>query len=130
MKSHNAPSTATFSKAGTRKIFHWNSARTLVLLGALAAQIPILAQQDTTPPVLTGFTFTPMAVNTTTGPATVTVTAQVTDDLSGVMRVIPTFISPSQKQIIMPPSLSLALTSGTDLNGTWTGTVSFPAFSE
>ena len=38
---------------------------------------------DTTPPQLAGFSFTPTSVDTSSGSATITVTAHVTDDLSG-----------------------------------------------
>jgi hypothetical protein len=54
-----------------------NSVKTLflLLLAAIAA-LPAFAQ-DTQPPVLTSFTFSPMAVNTTTTSATVNLTAQI-----------------------------------------------------
>ncbi len=101
------------------------SVRLLALLAVIAA-IPAAAQ-DTTPPVLTGFTYSPMAVNTTTSAATVNVTAQVTDDLSGVGYVTMLFISPSRQYA---QNAYMYLSSGSDLDGTWTGTVTIPAYSE
>jgi hypothetical protein len=101
------------------------SALFLAALPVMAA-IPALAQ-DTTPPVVTGFTFSPMAVNTTTSPATVTVTEQITDNLSGVATAEADFISPSGNQ---QANYGLSLISGTDLNGTWQGQVIVPAYSE
>ena len=84
--------------------------------------------QDVTPPVLTGFTFRPMAVNTTTNPATITVTMQITDDLSGVyVGGAATFFSPSRNQ---NNNCQGSLISGTDLNGTWQCQMTIPAYSE
>jgi hypothetical protein len=103
------------------------SARTLLLLSlAVAAALPALGQ-DTQPPVLVSFTFSPTAVNTTTNSATVNVTAQVTDNLSGVQEVFTYFNSPSGNQYARA---NLSLSSGNDLNGTWTGTATIQAFSE
>ena len=56
---------------------------TLLSLVAVVATFPALAQ-DTQPPVLTSFSFAPTSVNTTNSSATVTGTAQITDNLSGV----------------------------------------------
>jgi hypothetical protein len=89
--------------------------------------LQVTSIQDTTPPVLTGFTFSPTAVNTTTNPATVSVTAQITDDLSGVREAYLGFNSPSGSQNV---TVFLSLSSGTDLNGTWTGIGTFPVGSE
>ena len=90
---------------------------------------PLSAQtQDATPPVLTGFTFSPMSVNTTTSSAVVNLMAQATDNLSGVALVNVVFVSPSGKYSIS--SGNLGRTGGTSLNGTWTNPVTIPAFSE
>ena len=107
----------------------WGSPRTLFLvLLAAVATIPALAQQDKTPPVLTGFTFSPMAVNTTTRTATVTVTMQITDDLSGVGYGGVVFISPSGNQ--MASANCYVLTSGTHLDGMWQCQTTLPIYSE
>ena len=101
---------------------------TLVLVAAFCCTVPpSWAQVDTTPPTLTGFTFSPMAVNTTTSPATVSLTAQVTDDISGVERVVVIFASPTGHS---GPGVNLISTLGSDLNGTWAGTATFPAHGE
>jgi hypothetical protein len=68
-----------------------------------------------------------MAINTTTSSATVALTSQVTDDLSGVSGAYMQFLSPSGDHTEFA---GMSLTSGTDLNGTWTGTATFPAYSE
>jgi hypothetical protein len=104
-----------------------NSVKTLFLFVlAIVAALPALGQ-DTQPPVLVSFTFSPTAVNTTTNSATVNVTAQVTDNLSGVQEVFTYFNSPSGTQYARA---NLSLSSGNDLNGTWTGTATIQAFSE
>jgi hypothetical protein len=97
----------------------------LLLLAAIAA-LPALAS-DTTPPVLTSFTFSPTAVNTTTSSATVTVTEQITDDLSGVQYANEIFRSPSGSQVA---GCTSSLISGTNLNGTWQCTANLAAYSE
>jgi len=102
-----------------------NSARALFLLAVIAA-VPAFAQ-DTQPPVLTSFTFSPMAVNTTTSSATVTVTAQITDNLSGVRYGDAYFVSPSGAQSV---GCDMGLVSGTDLTGTWQCSFTVPAYSE
>src|SRR5258708_4244297 len=110
---------------------HCNFARrsvkilSLLLLAAMAA-LPALAS-DTTPPVLTSFTFSPMSVNTTTTSASVTVTMQATDNLSGVGFTDLVFLSPSGAQAT---NCSGSLVSGTILNGTWQCTAIVQAFSE
>ena len=90
-------------------------------------QLQVTSNQDTTPPVLTGFTFSPTAVDTTTSSATVNVTAQVTDNFSGVNSVHMDFVSPSGAH---GAGGYLSLTSGNDLNGTWTGAVTLTAYTE
>jgi hypothetical protein len=107
--------------------FARNFTKTLFLLFlAVVAALPALAQ-DTQPPVLVSFTFSPTAVNTTTSSATVNVTAQVTDNLSGVNDAVMIFYSPSGDQ---SAAGYMSLTSGNDLNGTWTGTATIKAYSE
>ena len=93
----------------------------------LAAVLPLVAQQDTTPPTLTGFSFSPTQVDTTSTSATVNLTAQITDDLSGVQLGYVYFYSPSGQHIAFR---GLYLSSGTNLNGTYNGTATIPAFTE
>jgi hypothetical protein len=108
---------------GNTQVYYTSNLQSLGFPTALQ----ITSNQDTTPPVLTSFTFSPMAINTTTGPATVTVTAQITDNLSGVQYGYAQFTSPSGAQ---GQSAGFNLTSGTNLNGTWTGTATFPQYGE
>jgi hypothetical protein len=91
------------------------------LLLAFVAVAPALAQD----PSLTSFTFSPMAINTTTSSATVTVTAQATDALSGVSSVDMQFNSPGDQVA----SCGMSLVSGNNLNGTYQCTITFPEYS-
>jgi RHS repeat-associated protein len=105
-------------------------------LSSVSANTVITAQtSDTTPPQLVGLAFTPPTINVSSAPQVVTVTLQVTDDLSGA-DFSPSrgstleFISPSGNQIQILNASSLTLLSGTPLNGSWSGTMTFPQFSE
>src|SRR6266446_4952576 len=104
--------------------YHGYTAADLSALG-FPTQLQVTSNPDTQPPVLTSFTFSPMAINTTTSSATVTVTAQVTDNLSGVSSVDMQFNSPGN-QIV---SCGMNLISGTNLNGTYQCILTFPAYS-
>ena len=97
-----------------------------LLILAIMATLVALAQ-DNQPPVLTNFTFSPTAVNTTTSSAAVSVTAQVTDNLSGVAEVETEFLSPLGDQY---QRCGMSLSSGTNLNGTYQCTITIPAYSE
>lgn len=92
----------------------------LVLAPPCRAQI-----EDTTAPLLTGLSFSPTSINTSTEAATVTVTVTVTDDLSGATRAMIEFFSPSGQQY-SAASTNLNGTTGT----TGSMTVTFPRFSE
>jgi len=95
---------------------------------------------DTTPPVVTGLSFTPPVIDTSAGIQTVTVSLNVTDDIAGtdfasdtvgatILHGI-TFTSPSGGQTQIASTTSFHLTAGTPLNGTWIANVVFPRFSE
>ncbi len=77
--------------------------RLLSLAGLMACLFLIsrapLAAQDTSPPTLVAWDFTPKAIDTTLAPATVTATLTATDDLSGVNFVNVVFQSPSGYQL-------------------------------
>jgi len=55
----------------------------------------VRSASDTTPPILTGLRFSPEAIDTSQGPATVKVDFTATDDLAGVNYVELSFLSPS-----------------------------------
>lgn len=85
---------------------------------------------DTSPPQLTGLSFTPPAVNVAAGPQNVTLTLTVTDNLAGVGLVAVQFRSPSGLQFAPVNMQYLPRITGTALNGTWEGTVPIPQFAE
>lgn len=98
----------------------------------------VSATPDTTPPQLTGFSFTPPLIDTTAGPASVTVRLDLTDDRSGASFALDNpnvsyfhgvqFRSPSGGQSRSTGSFTLI--GGTPLNGIWQGSVFFPQYSE
>jgi hypothetical protein len=81
--------------------------------------------QDSTPPILTAFSFTPTTLDTSAGPAVVTASVAATDDLAGVRAVTVSFASPSGQQIAQSTTLFPPATS---VSGTVA--VTFPQFSE
>ena len=92
----------------------------------LAATGAALAQ-DTTAPVLQSLSFTPTAIDTTTGSRTITVTARITDDVSGFGSASVSFYSPSRAQ---NRGASFSRISGDKNDGVYQATVTFPQYGE
>jgi hypothetical protein len=86
-----------------------------------------VAVDDTTPPSVVSLDFNPKSVDVTTSAQNVTVTMHVTDDLSGTAFITATFTSPSYAQY---QYAGVYRSAGTALDGTFTGTVTIPKFSE
>jgi hypothetical protein len=107
-------------------------ARTLGVVAVLACAVaPASAQiSDTSPPHLVTLNFAPNAVDVTGGSQSVTVTATVTDDLSGTCCVWVQFVSPSGQQRQPLNFLFLSRSAGTALDGVYQGTFQMPRFSE
>ena len=85
---------------------------------------------DTTAPVLADLDISPALIDTSTVARTVTVTARITDDLSGLAtwtRPSLWFRSPSGRQGF---SAGLTLQSGDARDGVWVGSFSVPRYSE
>ncbi|HEX4490239.1 MAG TPA: putative Ig domain-containing protein [Acidimicrobiia bacterium] len=87
------------------------------------------ATSDTTPPVLSAFDFTPKSIDTSSAPATITVTATITDDLSGFDHGDVTFSAlgrtgetPAEADVEFDASDRI---SGTALAGTYQNTMTF-----
>jgi hypothetical protein len=114
--------------------------RRMAATGVMAAAVitPILAAPpaiaaslcappaDTVPPQISEVTFSTQAVDVSTGPRTVTVTADATDtsgqgSASGVKRIIMFISGPGGGA-----SAELSLASGTAADGVWTGKVTIP----
>lgn len=102
--------------------------RTAVLLAVLFL-LPasgINAQSDFTPPVLQSFSFSPTSVNTANTSRTVTVTARITDDISGFNQAGGVrFLSPSGQQFAFK-SFSGSRISGDANDGVYQVNVVFP----
>lgn len=92
-------------------------------------------------PVLTGLRFMPSFVNTSTGPQSIQVEMDVTDNLAGVDFSLDTCCatyvtlaasSPSGAQFagVSPFGNGITLVSGSPVNGTWRGSLNLPQFSE
>jgi len=96
----------------------------LVLLGVMIflGNAPLYAS-DITPPQVTSVNITPKVINTTSSDQTVTVTATVTDDQSGVNHCFFWLQSSTSSQNV---SAFLTMISGNNLNGTYQGAVVIP----
>ncbi len=99
----------------------------LLLVSGLA-WTPVLAVCDTTAPALTGFSFTPSAIDTTLASRTVTCNMTLTDALSGVTSPSCSFTSPDT--LYRQSCNAAAPTSGTPQNGVWSCVITFPRYSQ
>lgn len=99
----------------------------LLLSSGLAVSVA-RAQCDTTAPTLTGFSFTPSTINTTSASQTVTCNMTLTDALSGVTNPSCTFTSPDTNY--RQSCSAAAPTTGTPQNGTWSCVITFPRYSQ
>jgi hypothetical protein len=109
------------SPGGSRLILGW-----FLVLGCLL-WTPSRADCDTSAPVLTGFSFTPNAINTTSASQAVTCNMTLTDNLAGVSGPSCSFTAPDG--IHQQSCTSAAPTSGTPLDGTWSCVLTFPRYS-
>ena len=103
--------------------------------GIVALVVPLYfpelaaAQQDVTPPSLVSISVSLPSVDVTAGPGPVTVTADLTDDLSGVQQWLVQFNSPSGTQFVQVFGTP-GLIAGNALNGTFQGTSQVAQFAE
>ena len=112
--------------------------RFLLVFALVAAAIiggPASAQEDTQPPVVADFSFTPSSVDTSTGDQTIAVTVRVTDDVAGLEtapsllgRIL--FASPSGTTHVFAEVHPSHLVSGTPLDGTYMVTMVVSQFAE
>ena len=101
----------------------------------ISVPTPTPTPNDTTPPVVTGISVSPQAVDVSDGPQTVQVIYTATDDISGVAHNTGyvsglVFTSPSSAQAVKINAGTFVLTSGTAQNGQHSGTATFPQFAE
>jgi len=104
---------------------------------ALAAGIALTAvragqaQSDVTPPVVDELSISPKFVDTSAGPQTITITAHITDDLSG-LRYLTIWFGPllyghdQDKSVIIQDA---DIVSGTPTDGTYETTLTLPRYS-
>lgn len=88
---------------------------------------PAGATSDTSPPQLVSFAFTPTTVDVSDSSATITVTAEVTDNASGVQSVYVYFFNDST--LYQATQGDLTRISGTPLDGIYQGTLTIPEFT-
>jgi hypothetical protein len=89
--------------------------------------MPARATSDTTPPNVAGITISPTTIDTSSGPATVSFTISITDDLSGVLGADLFLQTPTGRAY---GSAGLNRESGTELDGTYEGSVTIPQYAE
>lgn len=95
----------------------------------LAGFVTAYAQQDITPPVLLDVKFEPERIDTGNGPATITVTVHVTDDLSGVEDVGLFFRKPGTTQQAQVEFRPGEIIEGDNLDGIHRATFTLPQYS-
>jgi len=98
----------------------------LVTLGFDPTFLNTSTADDTTPPVLANFVVNTPVVDTTSGPAEVRVTLNVTDDLSGVDRAVIRLVNPSGMLRIA----NCSIVGGTTLDTDFECSTDIPQFSE
>ncbi|SHG16144.1 Fibronectin type III domain-containing protein [Jatrophihabitans endophyticus] len=95
------------------------------LVVTTASPVAAAAATDTTAPALVGAVgIAPATVDVTAGDAQATVTARLTDDLSGVVDATVTLTAPDGTT----SDVTLERSAGTARAGTWTGVASFSTF--
>lgn len=102
----------------------------VIVLTAGGIRPSLALAQDVTPPAIQALDFNPKSVDVTVADQTVAINMHLTDDSSGVLEGFLYFVSPSglRRQVdVFDPS---DLTFGSDRDGTYATTITFPAFSE
>jgi uncharacterized protein YjdB len=96
-----------------------------------AASLPtsfnVVSTWDQTYPVFKSLTVSPTSVNVATGAQTITVSADLTDDRSGIARFDFFATSPSGQRVACSSSTPA---TGGNMSGTWTCSVTIPADAE
>ena len=101
-----------------------------VASAGLPTTFQVTGRGDTAAPSLVSFSLSPSMVDTSAGPATISFTARVTDDLSGVSNASAAFFSPSSAQAVGVNFGAGTRVSGDALDGTYVAQATVPAFSE
>jgi hypothetical protein len=100
-------------------------------VSASAATIPPRSTDCPSPgsPVMTSFAESPGTVNVKSKSGRIVFTAKATDATQNITKVTVSAASPFHRTP-RPVSVALALTAGTQKNGTWKGTLTIPRFSQ
>jgi len=101
----------------------------LWVIGLLALGPAACMAQDTTPPVLTSYTYAPSSFNVSSGDTTLTGSIQATDNSSGLQSAFLAFYSPSGNRRVDCHS-SAGSYSGTLTSGTFVCAGVFPRYTE
>jgi len=88
-------------------------------------QVVVDSDSDTVPPKLTALTLSPTTLDTTNGPANLTITFKARDDLSGVALASAAFVSPNGK-VFQVGNLDIA--PAVSASGSFT--IAFPRYSQ
>lgn len=102
----------------------------IILLSLFCPLNLFAAEDDTAPPELVAVNLAPASIDVTSGSATVTLTATITDDLSGFDYGLFYIYSASHTQYKYVYLNQAKRISGTELNGQYETTITFPQFSE
>ncbi len=132
MPQFSEAGTWTLSSAYLRDVIGNSKSLTPAELTAIGApaSFTVVSTADVTPPALTALAFTPSTLNTSGSSATMTFTATLTDDLSGLSTFELRLTSPSGNQSRTAFASSTNRVSGTAQNGGYGFQVTMPQFSE
>jgi hypothetical protein len=95
---------------------------------AASGPSPSSGQEDTEAPLLTELAIEPAEIDTSASDQNVSITAHITDNLSGVREALVRCASPDGKQQLLTARFEHV--SGTDTDGTWRAVVTVPHYSE
>ncbi len=90
----------------------------------------VISVSDTQAPVLTGLTHTPETISTTSSSVNINVAVSFTDDISGIYSLVVRLQKPSGGGISVPVFSFRDITSGNKNNGTISGSIQIPQYSE
>lgn len=113
-----------------KKILIWIVGFVVLTAIVLTHQTPVGAQSDTTPPIIIDVTLDPAFVDTAASAQTITVTAHISDDLSGLyfsdMRFRPEI---GTTQFVDVRFQADNLISGTTVDGLYQATMTLPRYA-
>ena len=113
-----------------RKILHFMFLLPLLACLLTIAPATVNAAEDLTPPELIEFSYTPDSIDTSTGPATVTFTMRITDDISGYDSGYIVIYSPSGGQSVFGFANASNRISGDAMDGIYEVNAQFPQYGE